>query len=211
MKVIIFDMDGTLIDSQYDITISVNHVREEHYGLEPLSSAFIVEAINRHQRNLPELFYGTAVYHEHDRDLFEAHYHEQCIQNPRLYDGVEALLQHLSSEKVKLAVATNAPGKFAKRMLSHLGVADHFSHIIGADMVEKPKPDRAMLSHILDSFGFHHGSDRAWMIGDNSKDIEAALNAGIHSVFVTWGFSSEGKGDHVIEKPHKLLKIIASE
>ncbi len=211
MKVVIFDMDGTLIDSQQDITVSINHVRERHYGLEPLSCDFIVEAINRYQRNLPKLFYHTEVYRDHDRDLFEAHYYDQCIQNPRLYDGVEALIEQLYNEEIKLAVATNAPGKFAKRMLTHLGVADRFSHIIGADMVEKPKPHKEMLAYILDSFDFRHGSDHAWMIGDNSKDIEAALNAGINSVFVTWGFSSEGDADHVIGKPHKLLKIVASD
>lgn len=210
MQVVIFDMDGTLIDSQHDITISINHVREKNYGLEPLTNDFVVEAINSYRRNLSKLFYGTEYYHDRDRVLFETHYHEQCIQNPRLYDGIEKLLEYLSNEGTKLAVATNAPGKFANRMLSHLGVADRFSQIIGADMVEKPKPDKAMLQHILQEFGFDYATDRAWMVGDNSKDIEAASNAGITGVFVTWGFSPQGQGDHVIANPEKLTEIIAS-
>jgi phosphoglycolate phosphatase len=210
MRVVIFDMDGTLIDSQYDITLSINHVRREHYGLGPLTSDYVVAAINRYQRNLAKLFYDTEEYHARDRDLFEAHYHEQCVQNPRLYDGVEPLLRRMQEEGIRLAVATNAPGKFAVRILEHLGVAECFEEILGADMVEKPKPDKAMLAKILDRFGYRQGRDLGWMVGDNSKDMEAAVNAGIESVFVTWGFATEGSGDHVIDKPHHLQRIIAS-
>ena len=56
MKLVIFDMDGTLLDSKKDITISVNHIRKLHYNLEPLSEEFVVEAINMEVRNLPKLF-----------------------------------------------------------------------------------------------------------------------------------------------------------
>lgn len=64
MKVVIFDMDGTLIDSKKDITISINYIRELHYNLPPLTEEFVVEAINMEVRNLPKMFYGTDIYHE---------------------------------------------------------------------------------------------------------------------------------------------------
>lgn len=201
-------MDGTLIDSQHDITISINHVRRLHYNLDALSSDFVVEAINRDQRNLAKLFYGTEVYQEKDRKLFETHYHEQCIQSPRLYDGIEETVKQLYHNDVKLAVATNAPTRFASRMLNHLGVAHYFGHIIGADRVEYPKPHRAMIEHILSAYGFTHANDRAWMIGDNSKDMEAARNAEITGVFATWGFSPIGLGDLVVSDPRELLDIV---
>lgn len=202
-------MDGTLIDSQHDITVSINHVRNVRYGLEPLTNRFIVDAINSYRRNLAELFYGTEVYHDEDRDLFEKHYHEQCIQNPVLYSGIRELLEILGGMGVKASVATNAPSPFARRMLTHLGVHEHFDHIFGADMVQNPKPDREMLHNILERYGYGKSGDRAWMVGDNAKDMEAAKNAGIEGIFAAWGFSSEGEGDHFAAHPEKILEIIA--
>ena len=202
-------MDGTLIDSQHDITVSINHVRKEHHGLEPLTNAYVVEAINRYQRNLSMLFYGTYYYHARDKALFEEHYHDQCIQNPVLYEGIKELLTQLAQEGIKVSVATNAPSTFARRMLAHLEVFDIFDHIIGADMVASPKPDKEMLHRILEHYGFEHGSDSAWMVGDNSKDMEAARNAEICSIFATWGFSPTGEGDHIASKPENLHRIIA--
>ena len=208
MKVVIFDMDGTLIDSQHDITASVNHVRQNIYALEPLTSSYVVEAINRYQRNLPKLFYNTEIYETRARDLFESHYYEQCIISPRLYDGVLELLESLQQKDVKLAVATNAPEPFASRMLKHLKVAHYFSYIVGADMVTHPKPDASMLHYSLERFDFNPQNDKAWMIGDNTKDMQAARNANITSVFVTWGFSIKGEGEHVIAQPYELVRIV---
>ena len=79
-KIVIFDMDGTLLDSKKDITISVNHIRKRHYSLEPLSEEFIVEAINMEVRNLPFLFYGTQEYEDSDRVVFEQHYYNSVYK-----------------------------------------------------------------------------------------------------------------------------------
>lgn len=208
MKIVIFDMDGTLIDSQKDITISVNYVRDVHYNLPALSEKYIVDVINMEVRNLPKLFYNTEVYEEGARDIFEAHYFEQCIQNPYLYDGVKETLEKLTASGVKTSVATNAPTKFAQRMLSHLGVAEMFDVIIGADKVKRSKPDPQMLNEILNYYGFDKQNHKAWMVGDNSKDMLSASGAGIDSIFATWGFTPYAKHHRVISKPKEILDII---
>lgn len=208
MTVVIFDMDGTLIDSQYDITISINHVRATNHGLGPLTCDFVVEAINRDHRNLAKLFYDTELYEDRDRILFEAHYHKQCTESARLYDGVEELIVALNERGVKMGVATNAPSRFANRMLEHVGVAGYFERIVGADMVALPKPDPEMLHVTLEHLFFDSDVDSAFMVGDNSKDMEAGFRAGVTSVFATWGFSPQGHGDHIISRPQELLDII---
>jgi len=207
-KIVIFDMDGTLLDSQKDITISVNHIRKRHYDLEPLSEEFIVEAINTQERNLPFLFYGTQEYEDSDRVVFEQHYYKQCVQNPYLYNGIKELLQELVSSGVKLSVATNAPTIFAHRMLNSLGVDELFDVIIGADKVKISKPDPQMLFEILNHYKYDEKKDRAWMIGDNSKDMQSAQNAGIDSLFATWGFSPQSEYEKTVEHPNEILGIV---
>ena len=208
MKIVIFDMDGTLIDTKKDITISINYVRKEHYDLPPLTEQFIVDAINMPVRNLPDLFYNTPIYQEKDRDLFEEHYFEQCIKSPYLYEGIADTLEQLKSLHVSLNVATNAPTLFAKRMLRHLNVSEMFDTIIGADEAGASKPDPKMLEMILENYGYGYMPHKAWMVGDNSKDIEAAKNISIGSIFATWGFSQHGEADHIATHPLKVVDIV---
>jgi len=207
-KIVIFDMDGTLIDSKKDITISVNYIRKKHHNLPPLSEEFIVTAINMHERNLPYLFYETQTYEPRDRELFEKHYKEQCIKHPYLYDGIAELLECLKKEGIKMSVATNAPTLFAQTMLTHLEVAHYFDEIVGADRVNASKPNPDMIHAILDFYDFKREKDRAWMIGDNSKDIESAKNAEIEAIFATWGFSSQSTHPLFVKEPKEILDII---
>lgn len=206
MKIAIFDMDGTLIDSAKDITISVNAVRRINHNLEELSEAYIIEAINREKRNLSKLFYDTEIYEERDRAHFEEHYHEQCIQNVHLYDGIEESLHALKAKQVKLSVATNAPTPFACRMLEKCGVLEHFDFIVGADRVTNPKPDKEMLEYILNSYGYTAGC-RALMIGDNTKDMKAAENAGIDNAFATWGFTPTSEHHRIVSSPQEVVDL----
>ena len=191
-----------------ELGAKAQHIREQHYNLPPLSESFVVEAINMEVRNLPKMFYETEIYHEKDRELFEVHYAMQCIQNPYLYDGIKEMLHELVENGVKISVATNAPTPFALRMLNHLGVAELFDVIIGADKVSISKPNPEMLEKILEFYAFDKILHNAWMVGDNSKDMLSAKSAGIGSMFATWGFSPISDDEVVISKPKDILDIV---
>lgn len=210
-RIVIFDMDGTLIDSATDITLSINHVRKQYYGLAGLTEQFVIDSINATQRNLAYLFYETDHYDEKVKALFEEHYHMQCIQNVRAYNGISEVLRDLRAKGCILGVATNAPSPFAKRMLSHLNLSDYFTYVIGADNVQFPKPHPQMIEFHLANHGFVPDQDRAWMVGDNQKDMDAAASANITGIFAAWGFSDNGEGDYLATDPSQLSAIILEE
>jgi phosphoglycolate phosphatase len=207
-KIVIFDMDGTLINSSHDITSSINHVRMLCYSLPPLMEQFVIDSINAHDRNLASLFYHTDVYEDKAKELFESHYYDQCIQNVHPYNEIIDTLSELSSSGCLMSVATNAPSIFAKRMLEHLGIAEYFSCIIGADDVEHPKPHPQMIEVILNHHEYDLHRDQAWMIGDNSKDMQAARSVNIGTIFAAWGFSDRGEGDYIAYTPSEIRSII---
>ena len=205
-RIIIFDMDGTLVDSALDITTAINLVREE-ISLSPLTTQTVVDAINGDHHGLAKIFYDTQEYKQEHRELFENFYHQECIKNVYLYDGVFELLTALNEHNVKCSVATNAPAPFAKRILKHVQVDHFFDYIYGAD-THKSKPHPDMLNTILSNYSYDNTQDLLpIMIGDSIKDIEAGLNASMDSVHVKWGFSSE-VFKNSIKHPKELLKLL---
>lgn len=205
MKIVIFDMDGTLVNSGQDITTSINYVREHCYHLAPLSKGYILEVINRPVRNLAKLFYEREAYEPKAREMFEAHYDAQCVDAVHLYEGIYPLLERLKSRDYHLNVATNAPTPFAQKIIAHVGIDHFFDYIIGADRVQKSKPDPQMLEFILSQYPT---ISKAVMVGDSPNDMLAAKAANIEAVFVRWGFTSEPLEHNSIDKPLNLLQFI---
>lgn len=202
MSLIIFDMDGTLIDSGNAITNTINYVREE-LGFESLEKNYILEKVNDPKINAAKFFYGTDDFTEQQKVLFEEHYDANCLNGLELYDGIAKLLDDLN-EEFTLTVATNANSIFAKKMLNHLEVGKYFDTVLGFDSVINAKPHPEMVYKILDEHNIHN--EKAQLIGDSHKDIMAAKNAGVDSVLVNWGFSNHEK--EAIETIEELEKRI---
>lgn len=185
-KIIMFDMDGTLINSGSMISNTINYVRK-NIGLKAMEKNHILESVNDININTAEFFYGTKHFTKEQSVLFEEYYNKNCLNDLEIYEGINTLLEDLQGD-FTLAVATNANSSFANKMLNHLEIGKYFPTILGYDNVEKPKPHPEMIYKILDLHDIK--KINAQVIGDSHKDTNAAKAAGVDSVLVNWGFSN---------------------
>jgi phosphoglycolate phosphatase len=197
-------MDGTITDSRSNIAASINYARTAK-GLPPLDERDVAERINALTFDATKDLYGENA-SESDHEAFERHYATSCLRDLRLYDGILETLQTLRSRGVAMAIATNATSGFAQKMMTHLGVADYFAEMVGADLARaKPAPD--MLNLVLSRMNMSAAD--SYFAGDSGKDMKAALEAKITSVFVTWGYGVENQlANYTINKPRELLAIV---
>jgi len=202
MRILIFDMDGTLINSGNSITNTINHVRN-NLGLKKLEKDYILEKVNDPKIDTAQFFYGTLKLTKKQKMLFEEHYNATCLDNIRLYDGVAKLIENLKSD-FSLAIATNANSNFARKMLNHLEIGKYFKTILGYNNVQRPKPHPEIINKILNKHNVQ--KQNAQLIGDSHKDILAAKNAGVDWILVNWGFSNHS--NNAIETICQLEKKI---
>jgi phosphoglycolate phosphatase len=200
-KLLIFDMDGTLVDSSDAITNTINYVRG-HLELEPLEKVYLLENLNNPHINSSEFFYNTPTFTKKQTELFEEHYYETCTYDLKLYDGIYEMLDILKDD-FKLSVATNANSLFARKMLSHLEIEKFFKLIVGADMVTKSKPHPDMIIKTIEDL---RHQQQSILIGDSLKDLYAAQNADIDAIVVNWGFTKHDNNEIITSK--KLLEEI---
>ena len=200
---VLFDMDGTLLDSSEGIVKSVNFVRKE-IGFHPLSKDEIIKYINDPKESLPKKFYNTDEYKKEHREIFEKHYFENCTHNLTPYDGARELLKSLE-EHSSLTIATNSWDFFAKKMLSHCEMEHYFDLIVGANTYKASKPDPTMVNEIIKT----KKAKKALLVGDSLKDAFAAKNANIPFIYVNWGYGSyEIKTPYIAKSMEELKELI---
>ncbi len=190
MRLIMFDMDGTLINSGFAISNTINYVRE-NLGLKRLEKDYILQKVNDPTINSAEFFYGTKEFTPIQTKLFEEYYDEHCLTDLVVYDGVNSLLDKLKDDFI-LTITTNANSDYADKMLEHVGLRKYFKTIYGYDSVKNPKPHPEMVHKTLNKHDIL--ANNAQLIGDSHKDIMAATKAGVDSVLVNWGFSDHDEG-----------------
>ncbi|MFL3005411.1 MAG: HAD family hydrolase [Candidatus Neomarinimicrobiota bacterium] len=211
IKLIIFDLDGTLIDTLSDIEHIFNYVLIQN-GYEERSKSFYKNNIGNGFENLlrnclPDYFEGDFDFLANSvRERYESHLNTKTI----VFDGITTVLEHLKKNKVKIAVISNKLHSLAVR-----SVETYFNlyqmKVIGAEggFPRKPSPDSTfhMLQH------FNCSASDALFVGDSIVDIKTAQSANISSVGVLWGNGTEEdfkkqKSDFILESPLEILDIL---
>jgi len=200
-QLIIFDMDGTLIDSGDVISNTVNFVRT-NLGLKKMPKDELLTNLNNPDINSAEFFYGTSEFTTEQTELFGKYYHENCIKDILLYDGIEEILETMS-QYYTLSIATNASVEFAKKMTEYLNIDHYFEYIIGSNDVKAPKPNPEMLLNTIETLNIE--VDNAVLIGDSDKDKQAAEACNMDYILVNWGFTKH-KHDSVISNTTELYE-----
>lgn len=190
-QLVLFDLDGTLIDSVPDIATATDTMLTalggRAAGNEKVRSWVGNGAATLVARALKDANIDAAQ-QEVAMTLWRAAYTLCCTRQTRLYPGAIELLKALDQAKIDMALVTNKPVQFAQPILQHLGIASYFRLVLGGDCVAEKKPAPDMLLEAIQEAGSE--KSRCVMVGDSSADIHAAKNAGIAVVAVNYGYDN---------------------
>jgi phosphoglycolate phosphatase len=209
-RAVVFDLDGTLVDSYGALAEAVNYARRQH-GLDELGEERIKQYVGDGLQRLLQRAFDTHDVPAGVREAFESRYDQICCHESKVLEDVEATLNDLSNLQVAMAVCTNKPTFFSRKILDALGLARHFRAIVGPDLAGARKPDAQHLLRALDATGI--GPSEALFVGDMPIDVRAARNSGIDVAVVPTGSSSTEElraadADHYLDRFSDLLKIV---
>jgi phosphoglycolate phosphatase len=188
IDLLIFDLDGTLIDSKLDLAHSVNAARA-HMGLGPLDLALISKYVGHGAPVLMRRAMGpeiSDVQVAEALEFFLEHYRQHAFDRTRPYPGVKESLERLHAADKRLAVLTNKPVELSRKIMEGLTLAPLFFQVYGGNSFAAKKPDPAGVRQLMTEAGI--GRDRTMMVGDTSVDVETARNAGVPVCGVKYGF-----------------------
>ena len=193
-RVIIFDLDGTLVDSLPDIVAAINEVmasRELKLLTRQEAACFMGDGLSQFAQRA----FASRGLQASDEDVttFIHCYARQPAARSQLYDGVPETLRTLVREGWRMVVCTNKAEHLARQILTTLGIVHHFNAICGGDTVPRRKPDPMHLQASIARAGIgEHGT--VIMVGDYAADIAAATALGIPSIFAAWGYGEASMG-----------------
>ena len=203
-KLIIFDLDGTIVDSKEDIAISVNHALKEN-GLPALPEDKIYSFVGNGVDFLLEKSLGKSKMEHFDnvKNTFMTYYEEHLLDNSKLFEGIMTVLDHFKGEK-KMVILSNKPTHLCAKITKGLEIESYFEEIHGAESFEALKPDPIGVKTLYKKYEVLQ--EECIVVGDAPQDINAAKNAGVKMAAVTYGFHSENRLKK--ENPDLLLDTI---
>ena len=212
LKCVIFDLDGTLIDSGPDLLNTLNYVLTKN-NLKEINGSVIGNLVGGGAEAMIRRGYKHLNTHLDEKeipsliDLFINHYYENCTNQTKLYNGVLDILKFLRKKTI-ICLCTNKKQFLAEKILEELGVINFFSYILGSDGKTPLKPEVEMPKKCLKKFKIP--ADQVVFVGDSENDILPANQLGMFSVHVTYGYGKIGnnvRADLVIKEIKELRKI----
>ena len=200
VDLLIFDLDGTLIDSKLDLAQAVNATRA-HLGMAPLENERVYSYVGNGAPVLIRRALGDQATEAEVQDALEfflAYYRAHPLDFTRLYPGVKESLERLSAAGKRMAVLTNKPVGISRAILEGLGVYGCFFQVYGGNSLEFKKPHPAGVEALMREAGVGRGA--TLMVGDSGVDVETARNAGIQCCGVTYGFQPESLANPAPDK-----------
>lgn len=210
MNLVIFDLDGTLIDSRLDLIHSVNAMLR-HFSHPELPGEVVASYVGDGAPMLVRRALGDPDddgFFKEALDFFLAYYREHKLDHTVVYDGIATALQKIGARGTerKMAVLSNKPVNPSRAIVEALGISEFFVRIYGGNSFETKKPDPLGVNTLLKETGV--APQNAMIVGDSSIDVLTGRNAGIATCGVTYGFAPhtlcEAPPDVVIEKPQEL-------
>jgi len=204
---LIFDLDGTLIDSKLDLVHSVNAARHL-MGLPNISEQLVSSYIGDGAPVLMRRALGPAASDadvQRALEFFLAYYRDHMLDNTCLYPGVREALDGLLEGGAKMAVLTNKPVRISRAIIDGLGLGGHFFQVYGGNSFEQKKPDPVGIETLLTESGA--ARERTIMVGDSGVDVRTARNARVLACGVSYGFQPES----ILQDPPDILVDEMSE
>lgn len=211
IKVVIFDLDGTLIDTNDLIIDAFYHVINELLGRSPTE-----EELNYvYGKTLDEQMEFFSMERSHKLvEAYKSFYRAHMDERTHLFEGIKDLLDELAKIDIKMATVTNKGSRGVRHAFDKFGIGKYFDATISADDVSNGKPDPEGIFAVLNRLGVE--AEEALFVGDSLNDISAAKKAGVLSVLVGWtlfheDYYSEFGADFIINKPTELLNLIKKQ
>ena len=208
---VLFDLDGTLIDSAPDLAGAANRLRADH-GLEPLPLEMLRPMVGSGARGMVGVAFGVVpgeARFEPLRDAFLAHYDAMLLERTAPFPGVDEMLSALEAAGIPWGIVTNKAARFTQPIAAGLGLAQRSAVIVCGDTTPHSKPHPLPLLHAARAMGL--APEHVVYVGDDLRDAQAAQAAGMAMAVATWGYLGLGEpvhswgADALVDTPAQLL------
>jgi len=215
LAAVLFDLDGTLIDSAPDLAGACNEMRVER-GLEPLPYAMLRRMVGSGARGMVGASFGLTPQspgYAELRDEFLDRYEARMTRETRVFDEMVPILAWLAREGLPWGIVTNKATRFAAPLVAALGLGTQAATLVCGDTVAHSKPHPAPLLEAARRLAI--APERCAYVGDDRRDVDAGRAAAMLTVVAAWGYLGDGDApsswgaDHLIERPDELRRLIA--